>query len=74
MNTSEFLTIASSIVPDRHALVFEGKRTTFEELQSRVNRLAPRVCCPIGVQPGDRIGIVQVNTDAVVETYFALPR
>ncbi len=70
MNTSEFLTIASSIVPDRHALVFEGKRTTFEELQSRVNRLAHGLLS-IGVQPGDRIGIVQVNTDAVVETYFA---
>ena len=70
MNTSEFLAISTSIVPDRTALVFEGRRTTYEELQSRVNRLASALGS-LGVGSGDRIGIIQVNTDSVVETYFA---
>ena len=70
MNTSEFLAISNAIVPDRPAIVFEGKRTTFEELQNRVNRLANGLR-GLGVGPGDRVGIVEVNTDAVVETYFA---
>ena len=70
MNTSEFLAISNAITPDRAAIVFEGKRTTFEELQNRVNRLA-NALRELGAGPGDRIGIVEVNTAAVVETYFA---
>ncbi len=70
MNTSEFLAISAAIVPDRPALVFEEKRTTYEALLSRVNRLA-NALSSLGVGQGDRIGIVQVNTDALVETYFA---
>ena len=70
MNTSEFLMISAAIVPDRTAMVFEGKRTTFEELQSRVNRLASALVA-IGVSAGDRVAVLQVNTDSVIETYFA---
>ena len=73
MNTSEFLAIASMIVPDRDALVFERRRTSFYELNSRVTRLA-NAFRTLGVEAGDRIGIVQVNTDAVVEAYFASAR
>ena len=40
MNTTEFLAIAAAIVPDRPAIVFEGRRITYAELQDRVNRLA----------------------------------
>ena len=70
MNTSEFLMISAAIVPDRTAMVFEGKRATFEELQSRVNRLASALGA-LGVSAGDRVAVLQVNTDSVVETYFA---
>ena len=70
MNTSEFLMISAAIVPDRTAMVFEGRRTTFEELQSRVNQLASALRA-LGVSSGDRIAVLQVNTDSVIETYFA---
>jgi len=40
MNTTEFLMITSSIVPDRPAITFEGKKYTYAELSERVNRLA----------------------------------
>ena len=73
MNTSEFLAIAAAIVPERDAVVFEGRRTTFEGLQSRVNRLANGLAA-LGVGPGDRVAVAQVNTDAVVEIYFAASR
>lgn len=73
MNVSEFLGISAAIVPDRTALVFERRRTTFEELQSRVTRLANGLRS-LGVGEGDRVAIVQVNTDAVVETCFASAR
>ena len=40
MNTSEFLSIACAIVPDRTALVFNDIRFTFDQFQTRVNQLA----------------------------------
>ena len=70
MNTSEFLTIASAIVPDRLAMVFEDRRITYEELSHRVNRLA-NTLADLGVRSGDRIAMLQVNCNQHIETYFA---
>ena len=62
--------IASAIVPDRPALVFEGQHFTFAQVQERVNRLA-NALSDLGVGPGDRIATMQVNTHQSVEIYFA---
>ncbi len=70
MNTSEFLTIAGAIVPDRPAVVFEGQQFTFEDLGQRVNRLA-NVLSEMGVGAGDRVATMQVNSNRSVESYFA---
>ena len=73
MNTSEFLAISSAIVPEREALVFEGRRITYSELDDRVNRLASALS-RLGVGPGDRVAVLQVNCNEHVETYFATAR
>ena len=70
MNTTEFLAISAAIVPDRQALVFEDRRTTFQALQNRVDRL-PDGLAQLGVAPGDRVAMLQVNTDRYIEAYFA---
>ena len=70
MNTTEFLTIACAIVPDRTAMVFEDRRFSYEELQERVNRLA-NALSDLGVGRGDRVAIMQVNCNQMIETYFA---
>ena len=70
MNTTEFLAISSAIVPDRTAVVFEDRRTTYAELQARVDRLA-NALSHLGVVAGDRVAILQVNTHEHVEAYFA---
>ncbi len=70
MNTTEFLSIACAIVPDRRALVFEGLEFTFEELQQRVNRLASSMSA-LGVGAGDRVANMQVNCNQSIEIYFA---
>ena len=70
MNTAEFLLIASSIVPDREAIIFEGKRFSYAQLSDRVNRLAGALL-DLGVEPGDRVAMMQVNCPQYVETYFA---
>ena len=70
MNTSEFLMIAGAIVPGRTAIVFDGRRYSFEELAERVNRLA-NALSELGVEAGDRVATMQVNTNQCVEIYFA---
>ena len=70
MNTSEFLMIASSIVPDRAAVVFDGRESSFAVLQERVNRLASALAGE-GIGSGDRLATMQVNCDQCVEIYFA---
>ncbi|MCG7851084.1 MAG: AMP-binding protein, partial [Methanosarcinaceae archaeon] len=70
MNTNDFLSIATAICPDRDFLVFEGQRRSFAETNERVNRLA-HALRKVGIQQGDRIGMLQVNCPQYVEAYFA---
>ena len=70
MRTSDFLTIAAAIVPDRPAVIFDGEAVTFEDLQARVNRLANAIA-ERGVGAGDRVAIMQVNGLLGIELYFA---
>jgi len=73
MNTTEFLTIATAICPDKNAIVFEAKRYSFSQLNERVNRLA-NALLKLGVQKGDRVAMLQVNTNQCVEVYFAVAK
>jgi acyl-CoA synthetase (AMP-forming)/AMP-acid ligase II len=70
MNTTEFLTIASAIVPERPAIIFQDNRFSFGQLQERVNRLA-NALAQRGIGPGDRIATMQVNCHQSIEIYFA---
>jgi acyl-CoA synthetase (AMP-forming)/AMP-acid ligase II len=70
MNTTDFLSIASAICPERDCTVFEGKRQTFARTSERVNRLG-NALAGLGIEKGDRIAILQVNCPQYVESYFA---
>ena len=73
MNTTEFLMITSSIVPDRTAMAFEGKRSSYGDLSDRANRLA-NALTDFGVGKGDMVAVLQVNCNEFVETYFAVAK
>lgn len=73
MNTAEFLSISHAICPDKTAIIFEGKRFTYSQLNERCNRLA-NALSSMGVKKGDRVAIMQVNCNQYVETYFATAR
>jgi len=70
MNTTDFLNIATSICPERDAVVFEGSRWTYVQLMERTNRLA-RALASLGLKKGDRIGMLSVNCPQFMEAYFA---
>ena len=70
MNTTEFLTLAAAIVPDRTAVIYEGRRISFEQLQENVNRLANGMAA-CGIGRGHRIAAMQTNCHHLLEIYFA---
>src|SRR3989304_8740117 len=73
MNTTEFLTIASAICPERTAIIFEGKRYIFAQLNERANRVA-NALAGLGVRKGDRVAMLQVNCNQYVEAYYGVAR
>jgi acyl-CoA synthetase (AMP-forming)/AMP-acid ligase II len=73
MNTTDFLAIASAIVPDRTAIVFEGKKFSFGQLNERSNRLA-NALAELGVKKGDIVAILQVNCNHYLEAYYAVAK
>ena len=70
MNTTEALTIACAIVPDREAVVFHDQRLSFEALQENVVRLS-NALAEMGVGPGDRVATMDINRPELLEVYFA---
>ncbi len=70
MNTVSFLTIPAGIVPDQEALVFEGQRFSYADVQARVRRLAGALAAR-GVQRGTRVAALHTNTNRYVEAYYA---
>lgn len=71
MNTAEFLTISAAIVPDRTAVVGPNERVSYQELQSRSNQLAQALQAR-GVQKGQNVGVMAVNSPEFVEIYYAV--
>ncbi|MEE8174875.1 MAG: AMP-binding protein, partial [Dehalococcoidia bacterium] len=70
MNTTDFLSIATAICADKAAIIFEGKRYTFADLNERVNRLA-NALMRLGVKKGERVATLQVNCNQIPEIYYA---
>lgn len=73
MNTTDFLSIANAICPDRDCIVFEGKRSTYAQVNERVNRLG-NALTKSGIKQGDRVGILHINCSQYIEAYFAVAR
>jgi acyl-CoA synthetase (AMP-forming)/AMP-acid ligase II len=73
MNTWEFLSITAAICPEKEAIVFEGNRPSYRQLHDRANRLAS-VLLQLGMEKGDRVALMQVNTSQCIESYFAVAK
>lgn len=57
-------------VPDRDALVFNGRRLTYAQTDSEVNRRA-NVLADAGLKKGDRLAIMSTNSDDFVLIVYA---
>lgn len=57
-------------VPEKAAIIFRGKKITYRELNDRANRFA-NALTDLGIKKGDRIGILERNSNEFVESYYA---
>jgi acyl-CoA synthetase (AMP-forming)/AMP-acid ligase II len=70
LNTVNFVTIPSSIVPDQEILVFGGQRLTYADLADRVARLAA-VFKQAGLKQRDVVAALDTNSDWYIASYYA---
>jgi long-chain acyl-CoA synthetase len=56
--------------PHKEAIIFEGMRCTYKELNERVNRLA-NALLDLGGRRGDRVAVLTKNRSQSVEIYLA---
>jgi acyl-CoA synthetase (AMP-forming)/AMP-acid ligase II len=70
VNTANFLTIPSSIVPDQEMLVYGDRRQTYQDTITRAQRLATALAT-LGIGKGDRVAVLDTNSPRYIEAYFA---
>ena len=71
INVGGLLTKRAFMTPDREALVCEGVRRTYRQLNDRANRLANTMKA-LGVEHGDRVGLLALNEPEYFDMYFGL--
>lgn len=71
MNQGRFITRNARYWPNHPAIIFNGKVTTFQELDERSSRLANALLA-LGAKKGDRIAVQAWNTPELIELECAL--
>jgi acyl-CoA synthetase (AMP-forming)/AMP-acid ligase II len=69
VNTVNFVTIPSSIVPEQEILVFGARRLTYADLNEQVARLCA-VFKELGLKHGDVVAVLDTNSDLYIECYY----
>ncbi len=69
----DFLTESARCFPKNTAIIFAGKKTDYEELEANVEALANALLA-LGVEKGDRIGLLIPNSPPYVIAYYAALR
>ncbi len=69
-NIADLIEHSIDLVPDRTAVVCDGKRDTYAQLEQRANRLAHHLAAN-GVTAGTHVGIYAFNCIEFVETMLA---
>ena len=73
MNICEHLTATAKLFPDKEAIVFEGQRFSFAQIDS-MSRSVAQLLTDSGISRGDRVAIMLPNVPAFVVWYFAALR
>ena len=71
MNVGYLVTRSSCYFPDRTAFVIDGQSISYQALNRRINRLA-NALLSLGLEKGDRVGLLFHNSLPYLESYLAL--
>jgi acyl-CoA synthetase (AMP-forming)/AMP-acid ligase II len=70
MNLGRYISRSAKYFSGQPAMIFEGRRISYEELDKRTNRLA-RGLYALGMEKGDRVAIQSWNRPEIAETEVA---
>jgi acyl-CoA synthetase (AMP-forming)/AMP-acid ligase II len=73
MNVGMLLSSHARFRPEHTAVVFENKRLTFKEFNTRVNKCANALLA-MGVRKGDKVATLLPNSLELLEIYWACPK
>lgn len=73
MNLPARLAEIARVSPGQEAIVFKNRRTTYAQLENRVNQLAGGLQ-QLGIKPGDRVLLTMGNCPEFVIAYYAVIR
>jgi long-chain acyl-CoA synthetase len=73
VNVAQNVERARRLLPRNEAILFEGRRVTYEELDRSVNRVA-NVLRALGVERGDRVALLLPNTPEFAYSYLAVQK
>ncbi|HBY95120.1 MAG TPA: 2-succinylbenzoyl-CoA synthetase [Chloroflexi bacterium] len=72
-NIGLFLAKRARLEPNKIGLVFEGREITYRDWDERASRAAHGFAA-LGVQPGDRVGLLMMNSPEFLECFFGLAK
>src|SRR5512138_3543252 len=70
MNLGRYVTRSAKYFAEQPAMIFEGKRISYEELDRKTNRLA-RGFYALGMAKGERVAVQAWNRPEIAETEVA---
>lgn len=72
-NIGLFLAKRARLNPNMLGLIYEGRQITYREWNERANRAA-NAFLGLGVKPGDRVGLLLMNSPEFLECFFGLAK
>ncbi len=72
-NIGLFLAKRARLDPNKIGLIFEGRELTYRDWNERANRTAHGFA-GLGVRPGDRVGLLMMNSPEFLECFFGLAK
>lgn len=72
-NIAELLMLNAHRYPKKTAIIFKGRRMSYQELNERVNQTA-NFFKNLGVDAGDKVGYLLPNSNQLIEVYFAIQK